>query len=125
MSADEPKGPALKPVTPARVAQEITKLSADRRNGQVEAHVYDQRFARMIQELRERRIEGTRADIQAALEPSLHLAVHTSEVFSDAGKPLKRNADGQWLLPIKGDGFQATLAIELSFVPETGDKGRV
>ncbi|HUL68679.1 MAG TPA: hypothetical protein VLT17_00390 [Gemmatimonadales bacterium] len=69
MSADEPQGPTLKPVTPARVAQEISKLSAERRNGEVEPHVYDQRFARMIQELRARRIEGTRADIQAALEP--------------------------------------------------------
>jgi len=81
MSADEPKGPALKPVTPARVAQEITKLSADRRNGQVDAHVYDQRFARMIQELRERRIEGTRADIQAALEPLVKAGTITAGEF--------------------------------------------
>jgi pimeloyl-ACP methyl ester carboxylesterase len=63
--------------------------------------------------------------VRAILEPSLHLAVHTREDLSDRGKPLQRNADGQWLLPIQGAGFRATLAVELSFVPETGEKGRV
>lgn len=61
----------LKPITPARVAQEIGKLSAARRSGEIKADEYDQRFARMIQELRGRRIDGGREDVQAALKPLL------------------------------------------------------
>lgn len=61
----------LTPIKPARIAQEIAKLSADRRSGAIKADEYDQRFARMIQELRGRRVDGSREDIQAALKPLL------------------------------------------------------
>ncbi|HXW97344.1 MAG TPA: hypothetical protein VEI47_07140 [Gemmatimonadales bacterium] len=61
----------LKPIKPARIATEIAKLSAARREGEIQASEYDQRFARMIQELRERHIDGTRDDIIAALKPLL------------------------------------------------------
>ncbi len=69
MTADQPEGSELKPISPARVAQEISKLSAMKRNGELTTDLYDQKFARMIQELRARRIEGTRAEIMATLTP--------------------------------------------------------
>jgi hypothetical protein len=69
MSPDPKDQPALKPIKPARIAQEVAKLSAGRRNGEFPPDMYDQKFARMIQELRERHIEGTRDEIKAALAP--------------------------------------------------------
>ena len=68
MSADQPGG-TLKPVTPARVAEELRRLSAQRRDGELRPDEYEHRFARMIGELRERRIDGSRAEILAALAP--------------------------------------------------------
>jgi hypothetical protein len=68
MSADKQEG-ALKPVTPARVADELKKLSAQRKDGKLEPDEYEHRFARMITELRERRIDGSRAEILATLTP--------------------------------------------------------
>lgn len=68
MSSDQ-QGGALKPVSPTRVAEEITKLSMRRQNGELDAGDYDQRFARMIGELRDRRIDGSRAEILAVLTP--------------------------------------------------------
>lgn len=61
----------LTPIKPARIAQELAKLSAARRNGELKPDVYDQKFARTIQELRERRIDGGRAEVSAALKPLL------------------------------------------------------
>jgi hypothetical protein len=63
------QGGALKPVTPARVADELKKLSAQRKSGELSADEYEHRFARMIGELRERRIDGSRAEILAVLSP--------------------------------------------------------
>jgi hypothetical protein len=68
MSADQ-QGGALKPITPARVAEELRKLSTQRKNGKLDADEYEHRFARMIGELRDRRIDGSRADILATLTP--------------------------------------------------------
>jgi chorismate mutase len=68
MSADK-QGGALKPVTPARVAEELKKLSSQRKEGKLEPDEYEHRFARMISELRERRIDGNRAEILATLTP--------------------------------------------------------
>lgn len=65
----EPQGGALKPVAPARVAEEIKKLSAQRRSGALDADEYEHRFSRMISELRDRRIDGGRAEILAVLAP--------------------------------------------------------
>ncbi|MDQ2670180.1 MAG: hypothetical protein M3Y31_06085 [Gemmatimonadota bacterium] len=67
--ADEKQGGALKPVAPTRVAEEVRRLSARRRDGELEADEYEHRFSRMISELRDRRIDGTRAEIMAALDP--------------------------------------------------------
>jgi hypothetical protein len=68
MSADKQEG-ALKPVKPARVAEELKKLSAQRKDGTLERDEYEHRFARMIGELRDRRIDGSRAEILGALTP--------------------------------------------------------
>ena len=68
MSADKEKG-TLKPVTPARVADELRKLSTQRKEGTLDADEYEHRFARMIGELRDRRIDGSRAEILATLTP--------------------------------------------------------
>ncbi len=65
----DPQEGALKPVTPARVASELTKISAQRQNGELDKDEYEHRFSRMITELRDRRIEGTRAEILAELTP--------------------------------------------------------
>lgn len=68
MSPEE-SSPSLKPITPERVAQELTKLHALREKGELNAGNYDQRFARMVGELRERRISGNRQEILATLQP--------------------------------------------------------
>jgi len=65
----DPQGGTLKPVTPARVAEELRRLSAARKSGELDSTTYDQRFARMIGELRDRRIQGSRAEILAVLSP--------------------------------------------------------
>jgi hypothetical protein len=67
MAADQ--GGALKPVTPARVADELRKLSSQRKEGKLAPDEYEHRFSRMISELRERRIDGSRAEIMATLTP--------------------------------------------------------
>lgn len=59
----------LKPITIERVVTELRRLSEGRKGGQYDADEYEHRFARMVSELRDRRIDGNRADIMAALEP--------------------------------------------------------
>lgn len=73
------QGGNLKPVTPARVADELRKLSTQRASGDLEADEYEHRFSRMITELRERRIDGSRAEILATLTPLLQDGVVTAE----------------------------------------------
>jgi hypothetical protein len=68
MTADQ-QGGAPKPVTPARVAEELKKLSSQRKDGKLAPDEYEHRFSRMITELRERRIDGSRAEIMATLTP--------------------------------------------------------
>jgi hypothetical protein len=74
MSPDKKEG-ALKPVTPARVAEELKRLSAQRKEGKLEPDEYEHRFARMISELRDRRIDGSRADILATLTPLMEQGI--------------------------------------------------
>ena len=78
MSADQ-QGGALKPVTPARVADELRKLSTMRKNGELDVDEYEHRFSRMITELRDRRIDGTRAEILGTLTPLFEQGVVTPE----------------------------------------------
>ncbi|MBA2459857.1 MAG: hypothetical protein H0V43_13000 [Gemmatimonadales bacterium] len=78
MSADQ-QGGTLKPVTPARVAEELRSLSGKRSNGELDADEYEHRFSRMIGELRDRRIDGSRAEILATLTPLLEEGVVTAD----------------------------------------------
>jgi hypothetical protein len=87
MSADK-QGGALKPITPARVAEEIRRLSSQRKEGKLEADEYEHRFARMITELRERRIDGNRADILATLTPLKDQGTITAAEWSRLTKQL-------------------------------------
>ncbi len=87
MSADK-QGGALKPITPARVAEEIRKLSSQRKEGKLEADEYEHRFARMITELRERRIDGNRADILATLTPLKDQGIITAADWTRLTKQL-------------------------------------
>jgi hypothetical protein len=59
----------LKPISIERVVTELRRLSEGRKSGQYDADEYEARFARMVGELRDRRIDGNRAEIMAALEP--------------------------------------------------------
>jgi hypothetical protein len=76
--ADEQAG-KLKPITPARVAEELRKLSSERAAGGVKPDEYEHRFARMVSELRDRRIDGSRAEILATLTPLLQEGVVSAE----------------------------------------------
>ena len=59
----------LAPIKPERIAQELAKFHADRQSGNFKTPVLDQKFARIVQELRARRIDGTREEVRAALKP--------------------------------------------------------
>ncbi len=63
------KSGELSAIKPERIAQELAKFHALRQTKQFKDDVLDQKFARIIQELRERRIDGTREEIIAALKP--------------------------------------------------------
>ena len=78
MPADQ-QGGTLKPITPARVAEELRKLSKMREEGQLDADEYEHRFSRMISELRDRRIEGPRAEILSTLSPLLEQGIVTAD----------------------------------------------
>ena len=78
MSADQESG-SLKPVSPARVAEELRKLSTQRQSGTLKPDEYEHRFSRMISELRDRRIDGNRADILATLTPLLEQGIVSAE----------------------------------------------
>ena len=64
--SDEKK---LKPIKPSRVATELKRLAEGRKSGKYDADEYEHRFARMVSELRDRSIDGNRAEILAALSP--------------------------------------------------------
>lgn len=59
----------LKPIKPARLVTELKRLTEGRKSGKYDAQEYEHRFARMVSELRDRQIDGNRADILAALTP--------------------------------------------------------
>ncbi|HQR17117.1 MAG TPA: hypothetical protein PK948_02035 [Gemmatimonadales bacterium] len=58
-----------KPVTLPRLLEELHQMSDMRANGELNADQFEARFARMIGELRDRRIDAGRADILQALAP--------------------------------------------------------
>jgi hypothetical protein len=66
----DPQG-SLKPVAPSRVARELAHLTHMRRNGELDRDEYEHKFARMISELRDRRIGGSRQEIHDAINPMI------------------------------------------------------
>ena len=78
MPADQ-QGGDLKPVSPARVAEELRSLSEKRIKGELRTDEYEHRFSRMITELRDRRIDGSRAESLATLTPLLQEGVVSAE----------------------------------------------
>lgn len=61
--------PTPAPITVPRLLEELRRMSESRRKGELNADQFEARFARMIGELRDRRIDGSRADILQALAP--------------------------------------------------------
>jgi len=55
------------PVPIARIVQELEKLKTDMDAGKLKHSEYDQRLARVLQELRERGVDGDRAEVTTAL----------------------------------------------------------
>lgn len=56
------------PVSIDRFKQELEKLKSEMDAGNLKHSEYDQRLARMLQELRERGVDGDRAKVTAALD---------------------------------------------------------
>ena len=75
----DPQGGTLKPISPARVAEELQKLRRQRATCELDHDEYEHRFARMIGELRDRRIDGSRAEILAALTPLFEQGVVSAQ----------------------------------------------
>ena len=68
------------PISIERFVQELEKLRAGIVNGEFKSGEYDQRLARTMRELRERGIDGDRADIIAALDAALQRGTITDSV---------------------------------------------
>ena len=81
MTSNPPSQPS-KPIAASRVARELAHLSDMRTNGELDRDEYEHRFSRMISELRERRIEGNRQEIIAAIKPLLDDGrIHAAEYY--------------------------------------------
>ncbi len=86
--ADQQEGGVLKPIAPERVAEELRKLAALRTGGELRKDEYEHRFSRMIGELRDRRIDGSRQEILAALTPLKDEGTVTLEEWTRLTKQL-------------------------------------
>ena len=78
----------LKPVAPARVAEEVRKICGAKKAGEIKADEYEHKFSRMISELRDRKIDGSRPEIMAALTPLLNEGVVTAAEWERLTKQL-------------------------------------
>ena len=78
----------MTPVSIARFAQELEHLRKQMDAGALKHGEYDQRLARMIGELRERKLEGGRDDMRQALADLLQRGVITPSVQSHITKRL-------------------------------------
>jgi len=78
----------MTPVSIARFAQELEHLKLQMDAGALKHGEYDQRLARMIGELRERKLEGERDDVVKTLADLLKRGVITPSVQSHVIKRL-------------------------------------
>ena len=76
------------PISLDRFVQELEKLKKEMTEGRLEHGEYDQRLARTINELRERRIDADRATITAKLDELLANGTITPGVKSHLEKRL-------------------------------------
>ena len=60
---------ALTPIRPERLAREIREMCAEHNSGQITELQFEQRFARMIGEVRDRRLAGDRSEVLKVLNP--------------------------------------------------------
>jgi hypothetical protein len=68
------------PITVERFVEELEKLHQGITSGDYKPGEYDQRLAKTIQELRERRIDGDRSQIAEALDTCLERGTITDSV---------------------------------------------
>ncbi|HWP38428.1 MAG TPA: hypothetical protein VNL18_12830 [Gemmatimonadales bacterium] len=76
------------PVSVQRFVQELEKLKAEMDAGRLKHGEYDQRLARVIQELRDRKMDADRAAIQTAIDGALQRGVITPGVREHLEKRL-------------------------------------
>ncbi len=76
------------PVSVDRLVQELEKLKQEMDAGKLKHGEYDQRLARMIQELRERKLDADRSRITAAIENALERGIITPSVKEHLEKRL-------------------------------------
>jgi hypothetical protein len=69
----------MAPVSVERFVQELEKLKRSLDAGTLKSTDYDQRLARMIQELRERGLDADRGRMGVALDDAVRRGVITSE----------------------------------------------
>ena len=68
------------PISIERFVEELEKLHQGMTGGDYKPGEYDQRLAKTLQELRERRIDGDRSQISAALDTCLERGTITDSV---------------------------------------------
>lgn len=71
-----------------RLVQELEKLKEEMSAGKLKSGEYDQRLSRIIQELRERKLEAARPEIAATLADLLKRGVITPSVETHLKKRL-------------------------------------
>lgn len=71
-----------------RFVRELEKLKVEMDAGNLEHGEYDQRLARVIQELRERKLDADRTQVTAAIEDALQRGVITPSVKDHLEKRL-------------------------------------
>jgi hypothetical protein len=76
------------PVSVQRFVQELEKLKQEMDAGKLKHSEYDQRLARVIQELRERKVDADRARITSAIEDVLKRGIITPSVKEHLEKRL-------------------------------------
>ncbi len=78
----------MAPVAVERLVKELEKLKQDMDAGKLKSGDYDQRLARVLQELRERGLDVDRARLSAALADTLQRGVITASVKAHLEKRL-------------------------------------
>lgn len=68
------------PITVERFVQELEKLKQEMDAGRLRHGEYDQRLARIIQELRDRKLDADRPRIAAAIDDALQRGIITPSV---------------------------------------------